>query len=199
MTPSKNNIVLVGAGGHAQSILAIETNDGTTIHQYCAPQRNHRLEAHYGVEYLGSDDQILTATKEFELILGVSYLGQSVSGELRKKLLDKFQSFRFRRWIAHSSIVKTADIGQGSIVFERALVNTGTKIGENCVINSGAIVEHDCVIGNNVQISPGAIVLGGVHIADNCFIGAGAIIRDSVHIKTETMIPMGAKVTQNIE
>lgn len=199
MKPSEKPIVLVGAGGHAQSILAIEAVGETTIHQYCAPQRNALLEARYALEYWGTDEDILSYPDNIELILGVSYLGQHVSLDLRKKLLEKFKRCVFRTWVARSAIVKTENIGQGTVIFERTLVNAGTKIGRNCVINSGAIVEHDCMIGDNVQISPGAIILGGAHIADNSFIGAGAIIRDSVHIDVETIVPMGAKVVQNIQ
>lgn len=199
MKYSEKTTVLVGDGGHARSILAIETFDGSTIHHYCAPQRNVSLEADYDLHYMGRDEEVAAMGPQVELILGVSYLGQRVSVELRKKLLELFHHATYRTWIARSAIVKTEQIGSGTVIFERTLINAGTRIGENSVINSGAIIEHDCVIGNNVQISPGAIVLGGVHIADNCFIGAGAIIRDSVHIKTETIIPMGARVTQNIE
>lgn len=193
-----NKVVLIGAGGHARSILAIDPVDGLSITKYCSPDRNLSLESLYSLEYIGTDEDLLRLP-DTELILGVSYTGQKVNLNLRKMLLHKFNHYVFRSLVARSALVKTQYIGAGTVVFEHAFINSGTIIGTNCVINSGAIIEHDCVIGNNVQISPGAILLGGVHVADNSFIGAGAIIRDSISIEIETVIPMGARITQNIE
>lgn len=181
--------IIIGDGGHTHSILAIDSN--INIDGYSAPNQNPSMR----IEYMGDDEMLLKA--KHKLIIGLSYIGRKVTLDLRKRVIEKFSGFEFQTIIAASAVVKTNKIGQGTIIFEKAIVNYGTAIGENCVINTGAIVEHDCKIGNNVQISPGAIILGGVEIGDNTFVGAGAIVRDSVKVGANKIIPMGQRVIQD--
>lgn len=198
MTLSDKNIIIIGAGGHAQSILAIDAIGLGRIIGYTSPQPNPDIK---NIKYIGGDEAILNTFNpdDIELVIGLSYVGKTVDLHLRKTIIDKFKNNTFARIIAKSAINKAERIGVGTILFERSVVNTGSIIGCNCVINTGAIVEHHCVIGDNVQISPGAIVLGGCTICSNTFIGAGAVIRDGVTIGADKIIPMGSIITKNTD
>lgn len=178
------------------SILAIDAIEQLDIIGYSAPAINPEMR----LPYLGCDEEILErfSPDRIGLILGVSYTGRHVNLELRKEIIRKFENYTFCRVTARSGIIKTDSIGAGTVIFENAIVNTGSTIGSNCVINTGAIVEHHCSIGDNVQISPGAIVLGGATIGRNTFIGAGAVIRDSTGVGENMLVRMGEIVTKDI-
>lgn len=195
MNQSNSKIILIGGGGHAQSINAISQQNKIYGYSSLSPNDNFN-----GLKWVGDDEQLICQYKpdQIELIIALSYIGRRVDIELRAKIIEKFSDYKFSTIIANTAINKATSIGCGTVVFERAFINTNVKIGRHCVINSGAIVEHHCMIGNNVQISPGAIVLGGSSIGDNTFIGAGAIIRDGVTIGANLIIPMGSIVTKDI-
>jgi len=69
------------------------------------------------------------------------------------------------------SDVKSADIGEGTNVWQFCVVMPGAKIGKNCNICAGCLVENDVVIGDNVTIKSGVQLWDGVEIGDNVFVG----------------------------
>lgn len=183
---------MIGAGGHASSVLAIESIEQWDIVGYASPIPGGEMP----IPYLGTDADILKnySPTEYQLILGLSYFGRHVDLRLRQEVIARFRDYTFCRITARSSRLKTDMIGPGTLIFENSIVNTQACIGQNCVINTGAIVEHHCRIGNNVQIGPGSILLGGATVGDNTFVGAGTIIRDSTQVGSNLVIPMGAKI-----
>lgn len=69
------------------------------------------------------------------------------------------------------SDVKSKNIGQGTKIWQFAIVLEGAVIGENCNINCHTFIENDVIIGNNVTIKSGVYIWDGIRIEDNVFIG----------------------------
>lgn len=67
--------------------------------------------------------------------------------------------------------VNTTDIGEGTRIWQFAIISDRVKIGENCNINSHTFIENNVVIGNNVTIKCGVYLWDGIIIEDNVFIG----------------------------
>ena len=67
--------------------------------------------------------------------------------------------------------VKSEQIGDGTYVWQFAVVLGDARIGTNCNINCHTFVENDVIIGNNVTIKSGVYLWNGMRIADNVFIG----------------------------
>ena len=84
-------------------------------------------------------------------------------------------------------------IGEGTVVFHGAVINSDVEVGNNCIINSQSLIEHDVKIGSQVHISTGAKVNGGCKIEMN-FIGSGAVIRENVEIGINCIIGAGAVI-----
>lgn len=197
----EKKLILIGSGGHAKSILeSLSMSEKNDLIGYIDLIPSSYMNSK-NIKYLGDDDQ-MSMYKDIDnlfLILGLSYIGNIPSFELREKIISKYKKYNFLQFISNNSYVsKESIIGNGTIVLNNVYINASCKIGEHCLINNNVLIEHDCTIGNNVQIAPGAIILGGVTIADNCFIGAGVVIRDSVDIVSNTIIGMGCIVTKNI-
>lgn len=188
-------LVIIGSGGHAFSLLEL-LKDYAFIEGYVDVNPNPLMQ----IKYLGNDDFFLEhySPNEFEIALGLVYIGKKANTQLRNFILNKFYKYSARTIIADSAYVSSnCQLDNGVIVFEKALVNR-SKIGQHCVINSGAIIEHDCIIGSNVFVGPGSIIGGGTKIENNVFIGSGAIIRDGISISSNSVIGMGAVVTKDI-
>lgn len=191
----KKNI-LIGSGGHALSILELNTIETRNIIGYS----DIKEKRDFPIPFVGSDAKILGdfPNTDYCVILGVVYT-DTVDLSVRMKLISKFNKYDSPIIFAQSSLVtRHCIIGKGTIFFEKSFVNV-SSMGEYCVINSGAIIEHCCRIGNNVFIGPGAVIGGGVDVGNNVFIGSGAIIRDDVSIPDNVIIGMGGIVTHSIE
>lgn len=72
------------------------------------------------------------------------------------------------------SDVRTGDIGEGTRVWQYAVILEGARVGRNCNINCHTFVEGDVVLGDNVTIKSGVYLWDGMRIADNVFVGPNA-------------------------
>lgn len=76
---------------------------------------------------------------------------------------------------------QSADIGEGTRVWQFCVVLPGAKIGRNCNICSQCFIENDVVIGDNVTIKCGVQIWDGMRIEDNVFIGPNATFCNDRH------------------
>jgi acetyltransferase-like isoleucine patch superfamily enzyme len=68
------------------------------------------------------------------------------------------------------------EIGEDSVIAERATVFAGSRIGGRCVIGDGATVRERCVVGDDVVIGAGALVENDTTIGSFTKIQARAYI-----------------------
>ncbi|UJP64443.1 acetyltransferase [Mongoliitalea daihaiensis] len=104
--------------------------------------------------------------------------------KIRKMLADRLAGRVKFASIIHDSVIfsKRANIGDGCVVMEGAIVKVGTSIGHQTIINSGASVDHDCIIGDFVHIAPQATLCGGITVGEGTLIGANSVILPGVKI-----------------
>lgn len=67
--------------------------------------------------------------------------------------------------------VHTANIGQGTKIWQFTVVLAGARIGERANINSHCFIENDVVIGNDVTVKCGVYLWDGITIRDRVFVG----------------------------
>jgi sugar O-acyltransferase (sialic acid O-acetyltransferase NeuD family) len=137
-------------------------------------------------------------TDEDELLLA---LGSSAH---RRTLAERFSGRRFTSlFAATANISRSAELGEGALICDYALVNNSAVIGRHFQANVFSHVSHDCIVGDFVTLSPRVSVNGWVEIGDDVFIGAGAVIRNGSPEKRLTIgrgatIAMGAVVTKDV-
>lgn len=73
--------------------------------------------------------------------------------------------------IHHLADVQSNDIGEGTQIWQFAIVLAKAKIGKQCNINCHTFIENDVIIGNNVTIKSGVYLWDGITVEDNVFIG----------------------------
>lgn len=70
--------------------------------------------------------------------------------------------------------VSCDSIGEGTRIWQFAVVLHGAEIGADCNICAHTFVEHDVVIGNRVTVKSGVYLWAGTRIGDDVFIGPNA-------------------------
>lgn len=191
-----SDAVIIGGGGHARVLLNTLRRNGHVILGYSALQPGNALD----VPYLGSDEQLRPLARQSQLI-GALGIGKVRASTGRLEILERIESFgiafpalRSPGAIVHEDVV----LGSATVVFDGAVVVTGTRLGKACIVNTGAIVDHDCVLDDDVHVATGAVVCGGVRIGRHSMIGAGATVKQEVSIAAGCTIGAGSTVTRDI-
>ncbi|MCA9312052.1 MAG: acetyltransferase [Phycisphaerales bacterium] len=102
--------------------------------------------------------------------------------------------------IVHPSVIvsPTAEIGEGTFLGARAVVQGRTALEAHVIVNTGAIIEHDCVVGDNTHIAPGAILGGNAAVGSDTLVGLGARVLPGVRIGRGVTVGAGAVVCADV-
>lgn len=198
MVSKKNNVILIGGGGHARVLLDILLSQGK---YQVLGYSDFKACAHMPIKYLGSDEQIVKAFKPANTQL-VNGLGSVHLPLNRAKVFNFFNKagFSFVTVVHHKAWVSTcAILGEGAQILAGAIVNTGAQIGDNVIINTLSSVDHDCCIGAHVHVAPGVTLSGDVTIGSCSHIGTGTQIIQGVTIGKQVLVGAGTLVLKNIK
>jgi len=89
-------------------------------------------------------------------------------------------------WFKHpTSEVQSEHIGDGTRIWQYAVILKQAVIGGNCNINCHTFIENDVVIGNNVTIKSGVYLWDGVRVEDDVFIGPNATFINNNHPRSQ--------------
>ena len=190
-----NSILLIGAGGHARSIIDIiqSTHPNATI---CLVGKPHEVGTSVlGCRVLGTDDDLPKLREQFNS--AVLAVGQLPDSRPRRFILHKIHDLFFDFPVlisAHAVVSKHSQISPGTVIGHGVIINSNSVIGSHCIINSCALIEHDVKIADHCHVSTGALVNGGVVLGEGCFVGSGAILREHLSLPSDTIISAGKRV-----
>ena len=107
-------------------------------------------------------------------------------------------------FIHKSADVQTSAIGDGTRVWQNAVILKGAQIGTDCNICAHTFIENDVIVGNNVTLKCGVYLWDGIRVEDDVFIGPNASFcndlypRSGVHDERrqllKTVIKRGASI-----
>lgn len=103
------------------------------------------------------------------------------------------------------SDVQSRQIGQGTRIWQFAVVLPHAVIGNNCNICAHTLIENDVIIGNNVTVKSGVYLWDGLRVGHNVFIGPNATFTNDKHPRSrqypdrflQTTIADGASIGAN--
>ena len=195
----KEKVIVIGAGGHAQSCIdVIEANGQFKIIGLIGSKEEVGKKI-LGYSVIGTDEDLpKLASKIKNAGIGV---GQIESSDIRRKLFLDLREFGFNLPVVISPkayISKSAQIGSATVVMHHALVNAGVRIGENCIINSKASIDHNSIIESDCHISTGAIVNGNCLIRRGSFLGSGSVVKQGRIIGENSIIGMLTSVRKDV-
>lgn len=198
---SKRPVVVLGAGGHARTLLECLQNRKWRVKGFLekAEAREVRLPPK-SPKILG-DDSLLDKLK-IKAVFLANGIGSVKSLTLRREVFQKAKEkgFSFVSIIHSSAIVSpSVQVGEGSQIFAGAIVQHNVTIGSNCIVNTGAIIDHDCQVGDHVHIATGATLSGGIKIESGSHIGAGSVLLQGITVGKNCVIGAGAVVISNVK
>lgn len=206
ITRSKaNDVIIVSGGALKMCIDLLLQNKAYNIHGILDMEKEVGQLVD-GIPVIGDISALPVLREEGYLSVtiakgSISIDNQSKQFNMRKELFDMVKSYGFFvPALIHptASVAVTAQIGEGTQIFEHAAVGCDVVIGEDCLINTGAIVSHDCRIGHHVRISPGAILAGNVTVGENTLIGMGTTIYMGVKIGADVIIANGQNIFRDV-
>lgn len=197
---NKENIILIGAGGHALSCIdVIEQENKYNIHGLVG-LKDEVGKKISGYDVIATQDELVNLSKDFRYAFIA--IGQIKNVKLR---IDMYESvlntgFKIPSIISPQSFIsRTVQIGEGTIIMNGVILNSGVRIGNNCIINSKALIEHGTRVADHCHISTGAILNGDCVVESKSFVGSGAIVKHGITIKTGSFVNMGKIVTKNFD
>lgn len=194
-----STIVIISGGGHAKVVISIlkKLREYEIIGYTDKTDKGNILN----VPYLGNDEILEELIREKKCTSAAIGLGSVTISEQRKKIMSYLESINYSVpsiTSPHAVVNEDVIIGKGTVVFDGAVINSGSRIGECVIINTNSSVDHDCVIDDYVHVAPGAILSGLVKIGRNTIIGTGASIIHNVSICENCYIGAGSTVTKDI-
>ena len=195
----KPNLILLGAGGHAQACIDVIEQEGkfSIVGLVGLPDEVGTSRGKYQV--LASDDDLPNLLSQCQF--AIVSLGQINSPKNRIRLYERAVEIGFKLPTIISPrayISPSATIGAGTIVMHGAIVNANATIASNCIINTRAVIEHDAKVLDNCHISTGVIVNGNSKVGAGSFIGSGSLIKEGISIGKNAMVGMGLTLRHNL-
>lgn len=196
----KRRLVLVGGGGHCESVLDAAKRMGLFEEIVITDNCMEAGSGLMGCRVAGGDEML---PRLFQDGFGMAFVsvGSIKSSRLRRELCRKAEEagFDFPNIIDPSAAVSDyAEVGKGIFIGKRAVVNAGARIGDMAIVNTGAVIEHGCRVGVFSHVSVGAVMCGDSEIGESVFVGANAVIIQGVRIGMNSVIGAGSVVLRDV-
>lgn len=193
------DIVLVGFGGHAKSVIdAIECGGQYRIVGFTEMQE---CGEYHGYDCLGTDDNLDKIYQDGvkSAFVCIGYMG---TGQIRDSLYSRLKDIGFSLPVISDSsavISEHSVIGEGTFVGKSAVVNADARIGKMTIINTASVVEHEVSVGDFSHVAVGTILCGGVQVGAHCLVGANSTVIQGIKIGSCSVIGAGSVVLRNVE
>ena len=193
----KDNLVLIGGGGHCKSVIEAAESAGFCI-LGVLDMPEEVGKPILSTKVIGTDDDIPAYVDKAEFVITVGFIKNPAT---RIKLYNKVKEAggKLATVIASTAHVsKYAEIGEGTVALHQAFVNADAKVGRNVILNNFVNIEHDAVIGDQCHISTGAMVNGECKVGKNCFIGSQSVLANCITIGDDIIVGAGSFVRKSI-
>ena len=181
-------MLLYGASGHGKVIIDCLESQGLEIIGIFDDDANKVELLNYQV--IGKYNAEMFSNEKLIISIGDNQIRKKVSEIIKHKFGSAIH--------ISSTVSKHVEIGEGTVVFHKAVLQSSTKVGKHVIINTAASIDHDCVIDNFAHISPNATLCGNVKIGEGTHIGAGAVIIPNRTIGKWCLIGAGTVVTKDV-
>ncbi|MDH3200663.1 MAG: acetyltransferase [Myxococcales bacterium] len=169
-----DNIVIVGAGGHAKVVIAtVRAAGGEVVAAYDDDR------ARWGQQILGVPVKGPISAKDIGGAPAIVAVGNN---RTRQSIAERLQA----QWVSachpNTTVHPSVSIGPGTVIFAGSVIQPDATIGAHSILNTAVSVDHDCIVGDFVHIGPGARLCGGVTVDEGVLLGVGAKIAPNVEI-----------------
>lgn len=194
------NIVIIGAGGVGRETALIiekinEVNLTWNLIGFIDDNINSWNKVINGYPVVGGINYLETLPVDTYIIIAIA------NYEIKKKIVNKINNkFKFatiihpKVWI-HDYI----KIGEGSIIYEGAIITTNIKIGNHVIISPKCGIGHDSIIKDYVSLLWNVNISGNDIIEEGVMMGTGSTVIQGKKIGEGSIIGAGAVVIEDID
>lgn len=191
-----NSLVIYGAGGHGRVVADAALSAGYSVLGFI----DDKLPAGHVV--LGAQEK--ERSRQIWVLGGTSWLTAHPDVNVAHGIGDNAIRERLSIIdfvpIGHRSatVSRYAQIGAGTVVLARAVLNPGCRIGVGAIVNTGAVIEHDAIVGDFAHVASLAGLAGGVKVGRGALIGSGATVMLGRNVGDYAVVGAGAVVTKDV-
>ncbi len=179
---------LIGASGHAKVVIDCLLDAGVTIQGLF--DQNPAVKSLKGYAVKGD---YAASNKEEPLVISIG------ANSVRKKIAESLKGRVFGKAIHPSALISSdVTLGDGTVVFHAAVIQSSSKIGKHVIVNTAASIDHDCVIEDFVHVAPHVTLCGNVTVGEGTLMGAGSVVIPGIKIGKWCVIGAGSVVFRDV-
>ena len=187
-------IIIVGTGGHANSLSGVALSCGYDVEAYVA-DASKKPELHHGAPIISFNE----ALNREECFLAIAVGDNFSRAKVASNYLQHFTQSRFPSLVHPSSVVDpSCEVAYGSVVMPLAVIGPKTRVGAFCIINTKASLDHDCDMRDYASLAPGTTLSGGVTIGSRSAICVGASVRHNTSIGEDVVVGANSYVHKSL-
>lgn len=194
------DIVVVGAGGHAQVVadclLRARDKGGKFVPiGFVDDDPKFSGMSFLSLPVLGSISELGSISHDGIVVaIGNNRVREAIAGQLAEKG-EKFVT------VIHPSAIIAPDvlIADGAMLCAGCVVNTGSVIGAHVIVNTTSSIDHHNRIDAFTHVAPGVHLGGDVSVGKGSLIGIGATVMNGIRIGAASVVGAGAVVIREVE
>lgn len=185
-------VVIVGAGGHGQSVAeALALQGGVSVMGFLddgAPVGSLVL----GLPVLGKVSALPAQAGQADAVL-VAIGNNAVREKLTAQVLAAGLALAT---VVHprAFVAPSASVGPGSAIMAGAIVGTCAQLGQGSIVNCGAVVDHHAVVEDFAHLGVGACMAGGTRLGRGAWMQAGCALGYGVVVPAGSVLPPGTSL-----
>jgi sugar O-acyltransferase (sialic acid O-acetyltransferase NeuD family) len=194
------NIVVIGASGHASVIIdIIERQNIYTIIGLIDSYKPIGTQI-FNYEVLGDETCIADLIKTNNIIGGIIAIGNNYHRlQMQLKIETLYPKFKYIKAIHPQAIIgKNVTIKAGVAIMPGVIANANAFIGPFTILNTGSTLGHDCIMEEFSSLAPGVNIAGNVTLKKCASVGIGSCVAGGLSIGKHSHIGAGSTVVKDI-
>src|SRR5258708_23787077 len=197
---TEERVLVIGAGGHARSVLDVIRSEGRYQVAGLVDSFQPRGTQALGSQVLGEELDRPGLCREQGTTLGLVAIGDTWQ---RRAAMQRGRAlvpgFAFVSSVPPAATVAgDVTIESGTVVMAGAAVVSRSRIGNGCIVNTLASLDHDGVMEDYSSLAPGAVTGGHVRLGTAAALGLGARVVHNRRIGAHAVVGAGALVMEDI-
>ena len=194
------NIVIIGAGGVGREVSLIiqqinELEPTWNLLGFIDDNTDNWGKVINGYSVIGGIDSLEFLSNDTYIVIAIA------NYEVKKNIVNKINNkFKFAT-IVHPKvwIHDYMTVGEGTIIYEGAILTANIEIGNHVIISPKCGVGHDSIIKDYVSLLWNVNVSGNDLIEEGVMMGSGSTVIQGKKIGKGSIIGAGAVVVNDIE
>lgn len=184
-------VYVIGAGGHAQVVVALAEAAG-----------QHIAGIYDDYKPIGStvlNYQVVGKLQDLPDESGIVAVIAIGDNAARQRVARHWHHIKWLTLIHPTAwVAPNVVLGHGCVVMAGAILQPSVRLGSHVIVNTMASVDHESVLDDFVHIAPGCHLAGNVHLEEGVFGGIGSTYTPGVAVGRWSMIGAGATVTKSL-